>query len=973
MPNWRQEVLNVTLAQVLQQRGVIAAPESILRADANANRQMPDVLVHYQGMRLAIEGEVEAPNAHNKALASAQHRVETGVGQIGIAVVYPKKLREVEFVNLPTEMPRVSLDIAVVTEAGSSGFVTGDIDSLERTLRSTFEQLVQEDVVAEAVSLLDTAVEMFTQAVLPYRGLWGRIAWALGVPQTEQSLNQLTVAQRGANCRIAGLVLMNAMIFHGVLADKQLELADFQKLLGKSAYDLIEIFDQNWQYILDQINYYSIFHLAREVLLSLSLTATDVPRTLTFMVQTAHKISEKRAALRHDLMGRVYHRLLTDAKYLGTYYTSIPAATLLLKLALRPQDWQTVQWDNAEQVAQLRIADLACGTGTLLMASADAVLDNYVSAAAGHSLPVDLVAIHQHIAESILHGYDVLPSAIHLTASTLAMRSPDVPFKKMNLFSLPLGGADRQLGSLEFLSGNLVQIPLDLSGLFVESPEQVTGSGPEKVKYISVPDLDLCVINPPFVRSVGGNLLFGSVPEADRNKMQTRLKKLVRDGHVPASITSGLGSVFVAIADRHIKPGGRLALVLPKALLSGVSWTITRRLINRNYRLDYLIVSHDPEHWNFSDSTDLSEVLLIATKRTNTLPDEPPAKSKRAKDKSANEPPVNGHGVTIVNLWHNPTTTLEALAMAARVSEAQSPQLFTGQGAIHLDLYGKKAGEAVSVPWKDLQADWFLPCAFAQSDLTRSAYSLINGELHLPGVAHAAPIKTCALKALGTLGPDRRDIYDAFEMLAAPTAFPSFWGHNAKEVLTMTQAPNKYLSPLPRARPKRHLRQVTDLWPKAGSILLAERMWLKTQRLVALRLDERVLSNVWWSFSFDKDIAMENADKVLVLWLNCTLGLLIYLATRDETRGAWVDFKKPSLGAMPVLDVRALTEKQIKTLAAAYDRLSNKTLKPLPDMAKDKVRAAIDSALADALGLPDFSVLRTLLAREPVVCMKGLA
>jgi hypothetical protein len=47
-------------------------------------------------------------------------------------------------------------------------------------------------------------------------------------------------------------------------------------------------------------------------------------------------------------------------------------------------------------------------------------------------------------------------------------------------------------------------------------------------------------------------------------------------------------------------------------------------------------------------------------------------------------------------------------------------------------------------------------------------------------------------------------------------------------------------------------------------------------------------------------------------------------------------------------------------------------LKPLPEMAEDEVRAEIDSAVAAALNLPDFSVLRTLLAREPVVCMKRL-
>jgi hypothetical protein len=41
-------------------------------------------------------------------------------------------------------------------------------------------------------------------------------------------------------------------------------------------------------------------------------------------------------------------------------------------------------------------------------------------------------------------------------------------------------------------------------------------------------------------------------------------------------------------------------------------------------------------------------------------------------------------------------------------------------------------------------------------------------------------------------------------------------------------------------------------------------------------------------------------------------------------------------------------------------------------MAHDDVRAEIDHAIAEALNLPDFSVLRTMLAREPVVCMERI-
>jgi hypothetical protein len=129
---------------------------------------------------------------------------------------------------------------------------------------------------------------------------------------------------------------------------------------------------------------------------------------------------------------------------------------------------------------------------------------------------------------------------------------------------------------------------------------------------------------------------------------------------------------------------------------------------------------------------------------------------------------------------------------------------------------------------------------------------------------------------------------------------------------------------------------------------------------------------VWWPFAFKEDVRGTNLDKALVLWLNSTLGLLILFATRDETEGAWVDFKKPSLGAMPVLDVRALPSDQLAALAEAYDRVCEQPLQPFPRMADDAVRADIDAAIAKALNLPDYAILRTMLGREPVVSMERL-
>jgi hypothetical protein len=73
------------------------------------------------------------------------------------------------------------------------------------------------------------------------------------------------------------------------------------------------------------------------------------------------------------------------------------------------------------------------------------------------------------------------------------------------------------------------------------------------------------------------------------------------------------------------------------------------------------------------------------------------------------------------------------------------------------------------------------------------------------------------------------------------------------------------------------------------------------------------------------------------LWLNSTLGLIMLLAHREETRGAWVDFKKPVLGQLPVIDLNALSTQQLKHLSASYDGIVNHALRLLPKMANNDV------------------------------------
>ncbi|MBM3335253.1 hypothetical protein FJY63_11385, partial [Candidatus Sumerlaeota bacterium] len=285
-----------------------------------------------------------------------------------------------------------------------------------------------------------------------------------------------------------------------------------------------------------------------------------------------------------------------------------------------------------------------------------------------------------------------------------------------------------------------------------------------------------------------------------------------------------------------------------------------------------------------------------------------------------------------------------------------------------------KVGEAVAIPWRELRgrSDWLLPCAFAQSDLTRAVHHLLKGKLWLPGYGVVGKMALCPLSDLGSLGPEGRDIHDGFVPSEKPTAYRAFWGHDAETMVSLAQEPNRYLSALAKAKPGRPLRKVCDLWPLAAKVLIADCLRLNTQALTAARVSQPVLSNVWWSFAFKRKRATAAHEKALVLWLNSTPGLLMMLARRGETMGAWVRFKKPALKPLPVLDMRALSRNQLNRLSFLYNRVADQALLPLPQMNTDDVRAEIDREIAKTLRIPDFSILREMLAREPIVCLRPL-
>ncbi len=326
-------------------------------------------------------------------------------------------------------------------------------------------------------------------------------------------------------------------------------------------------------------------------------------------------------------------------------------------------------------------------------------------------------------------------------------------------------------------------------------------------------------------------------------------------------------------------------------------------------------------------------------------------------------------GATVfVNLWHNPLTIYEAMDVAERFNACE-PAALEGEAVASVSgADGRKLAEIVRMPSALGESQW-TGVQFAQTWALRAAVMLGNGKLAVPG-KQPTEVKLCALGELGALGPDRKRVHEGFTVSATDwSPYPGFWNHDATRVVGMAQKPNSYLSVWAES-PRGGDYGPRRLWPRAGRILLVERVRTTTHRVLAVRFDEEVLGNTWWALKADLAPMQE---KALLLWLNSTPNILLMLSRRVTTQGPWMKIKQPQWAAMPVLDVRALDEDTLSQLAAAYDTLCDRELKALAKLDTDPVRAEIDDAIRLALDLPDMKPLRSLLAREPGLTGKGLS
>ena len=930
-----EAIINDGLARVMRGRLGLDAVAETLRG-----RARPDIIVRLEDRVVVVETELEpALTVEADALSRLGMEVDGLVVQNVFAVSVPGQIRSTSQRHLYERLGSATLEWQEWRSDGTSGTKrAGDVSELGRAVAAAPPPTGDLDA---AVEILDGGVRRSGSQLRRAPGALARVSRIFGVEASEESAN------------MAALIITNAMVFQDRLASSEARYQPVGAAMRSGRFSSVSLL-QAWDSILN-VDYYPIFSMARDIVAEFS--EVEAAGVLEECARTAAELLGMGAVGRHDVAGRIFNKLVSDRKLLAAYYTSIPASILLAGLALYPARWPGVDWSDAEALSELLAIDPACGTGTLLMAAYRQIAQNYAAARSGDG---DISSLHKALVERVVMGTDVVQAAIHLTAATLAAMSPFVRFERMQLHTLKLGvepGGGVLLGSLDWLEAPEVQ------SSFSATEEQI-GAVSGEGSLVPIPRADLVISNPPYTRrgSDGGRgeaitrvFALSEGDEDSEKAIRDHTSALLRG--TPANQMAGHASSFTVLADRLVKRGGRIALVLPVTALSGESWRGIRETLASRYEVEFVVSSHDPDMRSMSYDTGIAETLIVAR--------------RLGEGESA---PRRGR---FVNLWRGARLETDALALVSAVNAAASlPSLSSDGppvGGSALMLGGEQWGEIVEGPvgesaWK--AARW------KRALVGQFAAALERGELcTADGTGLAGRIPIAAMGEVCNVGPQDRQIrgslgaFDSYHGYDEQAQFPALWRHRALVHQGMISEPNARLVPKPN-------KDYARIWEQSGTLHVTRDVRYNSQRVMATRSNMRMLGvSAWFTMRvLDEDPVIGSRREIaLALWCNSTLGMLLHANHSNRAHEGRGRGNRGMLESLRTLDVRELSAWQLEAAQDIWRDTESRRFESFHRCAVDPARVELDERVVrDVLGLGDEAVgavgrLRGLLAGDPSV------
>jgi hypothetical protein len=379
--------------------------------------------------------------------------------------------------------------------------------------------------------------------------------------------------------RAAAFLLVNQLLFYRLLSKESEDYPDINEDLVKSPTDLLVYFSK----VLEK-DYAVVFGF--DVVSKIPQDAMDHLRSaiVTIKALTPTKLP-------HDIVGRIFHDLIPIElrKVVAAFYTNNEAAEMLAALAIKDKDD--------------KVADFACGSGTLLVAAYH-MKQRYL-AIDGNFSEDD----HSRFLQSDITGIDIMPFAAHLAAVNLSLQAPLYETERVRIAIWDSTDL-KPNKSIPALSAELTEAyrnpKLDMFFGQMPRPQKYMKKGgisldKEGKAEMPLSSVDVTIMNPPFTRHE-------RLPDSYKKKMGTRFKEYKNY----FTIQLGLHGYFILLSDRFLKKGGRMAFVLPATTLRLKSFEGIKKLISERYWLQYIVINVSRSA--FSESTQIREILLVAEK-----------------------------------------------------------------------------------------------------------------------------------------------------------------------------------------------------------------------------------------------------------------------------------------------------------------------------------------------------------------------
>ena len=452
-------------------------------------------------------------------------------------------------------------------------------------------------------------------------------------------------------------------------------------------------------------------------------------------------------------------------------------------------------------------------------------------------------------------------------------------------------------------------------------------------------------MNPPFSRSAGKvNVKFGFENKKIMKEMNNKLKKLGRILNISGIGQAGLGAYFIVLADKLVKKGGRIALVIPRAILSGVSWKkIREEIFFRDYEIEYIVSNFDPgdkdlsiEPWNWSENTDLGEILMVARKTKK---------------------PLENRYTTYINLWNKPKNEIESLKIsseAIKVRKSKNYRFLENLEYKVLKIH-KEIGVIFNISQKHLSSNFLFPCVFAHPYLNELGFTLITKSL-IPLI----PLS----KITNSFGVDRKQIESNFKLVTHNTPYSILWGH--PDILVKLELESYHNAIIKKNSAKK-------IFQRRGNLLIAERIWTSSLRIISIFSKLPILATMFWEIKVEEETA-----KILSMWFNSTFGFILTLSSSINNKGNWFNLKKEQLANLLVLNISRLSEEEKKNLLSFFSTIKDTQFASFPEEFKlasegKGIRKRIDDEFLKILKIElDLKPYYKMLAKEPILTLKRL-